>query len=41
MLAILITTAFTAEFRMTLVYGIPLLLVLTAAWKLRSPQSLP
>lgn len=35
MLAILITTAFTNEFRMTLVYGVPLLLLLTAAWKLR------
>ena len=40
MAAILITTAFTNEFRMTLVYGIPLLAILTLCWKLR-PQPLP
>ena len=40
MAAILITTAFTAEFRMTLVCGVPLLIVLTLFWKLR-PQPVP
>ncbi|MBY0504967.1 MAG: amino acid permease [Bryobacteraceae bacterium] len=35
MAAILITTAFTTEFRMTLVYGIPALGLLTLAWRLR------
>ncbi len=40
MAAILLTTAFTAEFRMTLVYGLPALALLTLIWKLR-PQILP
>ncbi len=35
MLAVLITTAFTAAFRMTLVFGIPFLLVLCAAFAWR------
>jgi L-asparagine transporter-like permease len=35
MVAILLTTAFTTEFRMTLVYGLPVLAVLWAAWRLR------
>lgn len=34
MLAILITSAFTKEFRMTLVYGLPFLAVLTVAYHL-------
>lgn len=33
MAAVLVTTAFTAEFRMTLVYGIPFLTLLGAAWR--------
>ena len=36
MAAILLTTAFTAEFRMTLVYGLPVLGGLAVAWRLRS-----
>ena len=36
MAAILLTTAFTAEFRMTLVYGLPLLGGLTLAWRLHT-----
>lgn len=40
MAAILLTTAFTAEFRMTLVYGLPALALLTLIWKLR-PKILP
>ncbi len=40
MAAILLTTAFTAEFRMTLVYGLPALALLTLIWKLR-PHILP
>lgn len=35
MASILLTTAFTAEFRMTLVYGLPMLAILTAAWRLK------
>ena len=35
MLAILVTTAFTDEFRMTLVYGLPMLGLLTGAWRMR------
>ncbi len=35
MLAILLTTALTPEFRMTLAYGIPFLAVLTVVWRLR------
>ena len=34
MLAVLITTAFTREFRMTLVYGLPFIAVLTLAYQL-------
>lgn len=37
MLAILLTTAFTREFRMTLVYGLPSLGVFWVAWRLRRP----
>jgi L-asparagine transporter-like permease len=33
--AILVSTAFTAEFRMTLVYGLPVLALLCVAWWLR------
>ncbi len=40
MAAILLTTAFTAEFRMTLAYGLPALALLTLIWKLR-PKILP
>ena len=40
MAAILLTTAFTAEFRMTLAYGLPTLALLTLIWKLR-PKILP
>lgn len=40
MAAILLTTAFTAEFRMTLVYGLPALALLTLSWKLRT-KALP
>ena len=36
MAAILLTTAFTAEFRMTLVYGLPVLAGLALVWRLRS-----
>ena len=36
MAAILLTTAFTAEFRMTLVYGLPVLGGLALVWRLRS-----
>ena len=40
MAAILLTTFFTAEFRMTLVYGIPLLLLLSFLyWKLQAKPS--
>jgi len=35
MAAILLSTAFTAEFRMTLIYGLPVLALLWAAWRLR------
>jgi len=35
MAAILLTTAFTTEFRMTLVYGLPVLCLFTLAWRLR------
>ncbi len=35
MTAIVLTTAFTTEFRMTLAYGIPFLLVLVAVWRVR------
>jgi L-asparagine transporter-like permease len=35
MLAALVTTLFTREFRPTLIYGIPFLLALTAAYTLR------
>lgn len=35
MAAILVTTAFTVEFRMTLVYGLPMLALLTLAWRWR------
>ena len=38
MLAILITTAFTPAFRMTLAYGIPFLLLLILAHRLRRPN---
>jgi amino acid transporter, AAT family len=34
LLAILITSAFTSEFRMTLVYGVPFLVLLTVAYRL-------
>ena len=37
MASILLTTAFTAEFRMTLVYGLPMLALLGMAWR-RSPN---
>lgn len=33
MTAVLVTTAFTAEFRWTLAYGLPLLLILRIAWR--------
>ena len=36
MAAILLTTAFTAAFRMTLVYGLPVLAGLALVWRLRS-----
>lgn len=35
MAAILLSTAFTAEFRMTLIYGLPVLALFWAAWRLR------
>jgi hypothetical protein len=35
MAAILLTTAFTNEFRMTLVYGLPVLGVLWIGWRAR------
>mgnify|MGYP002084587255 CR=1 FL=1 len=41
MLAVLITTAFTQEFRMTLIYGVPFIAVLTVAyylWYRRQPM---
>ncbi len=41
MAAILLTTAFTAEFRMTLVCGLPALALLTLVWKLRRDNPLP
>ena len=40
MTAILLTTAFTVEFRMTLVYGLPALGLFCVAWRIRRP-SLP
>ncbi len=36
MVAVLITTAFTREFRMTLVYGVPFLMVLTVFYRIRT-----
>jgi L-asparagine transporter-like permease len=38
MAAILVSTAFTAEFRMTLIYGLPVLALFWAAWRLRRPS---
>jgi L-asparagine transporter-like permease len=35
MAAILLSTAFTAEFRMTLVYGLPVLGLFYTAWRLK------
>jgi amino acid transporter, AAT family len=35
MAAILLSTAFTVEFRMTLIYGLPVLTLFWAAWRLR------
>ena len=35
MAAILLSTAFTAKFRMTLIYGLPVLALFWAAWRLR------
>jgi hypothetical protein len=35
MAAIMLTTAFTSEFRMTLVYGLPMLGALAIVWRLR------
>jgi L-asparagine transporter-like permease len=35
MAAIMLTTAFTSEFRMTLVYGLPMLGALAIAWRIR------
>ena len=35
MAAILLSTAFTAEFRMTLIYGLPVLALFWVAWRLR------
>jgi hypothetical protein len=35
MAAILLTTAFTSVFRMTLVYGLPALGLFAVAWRLR------
>jgi L-asparagine transporter-like permease len=42
MLAVLVTTAFTQEFRMTLIYGVPFIAVLTLAyyfWYRRQPTA--
>jgi L-asparagine transporter-like permease len=42
--AVLLTTAFTGPFRLTLAYGVPFLAVLVVAWKLRvgrAPQPRP
>ncbi len=42
MAAILITTAFTREFRMTLVYGVPFLIVLAIVFRAtQKPQHIP
>jgi L-asparagine transporter-like permease len=35
MAAIMLTTAFTSEFRMTLVYGLPMMAALAIAWRMR------
>jgi L-asparagine transporter-like permease len=40
MAAILLSTAFTVEFRMTLAYGLPVLALFWVAWRLRR-QPLP
>ncbi len=38
MTAVLLSTAFTSEFRMTLVYGLPVLGLFCAAWRLRTSR---
>jgi hypothetical protein len=39
MIAVLITTAFTSEFRMTLFTGVPFLVLLSAVFLLRDPRT--
>jgi len=41
MAAVLVTTAFTQPFRMTLIFGVPFLLGLTLVYRLRYRQRLP
>jgi L-asparagine transporter-like permease len=41
MLAVLVTTAFTEMFRMTLVFGVPFLLLLTLSFYVIRPRQAP